>query len=87
MRCRALPARFTDGLLPAVTRMRIAVDYDQCEANAVCMGIVPEVFEVGDDDQLTVLQETPPGNLLDQVRQAVDSCPKRALSLHPAAPN
>ena len=41
--------------------MRIVVDFDLCESNAVCMGIAPEVFEVRDDDFLYVLDETPAG--------------------------
>ena len=36
--------------------MRIEVDWDLCESNGVCMGIIPEVFHLGDDDMLTVLQ-------------------------------
>ena len=40
--------------------MRVVVDFDQCESNALCMGILPEVFEVRDDDFLYVLDETPP---------------------------
>ena len=36
--------------------MRVVVDYDLCESNAVCMGILPEVFEVRDDDFLYVLK-------------------------------
>ena len=39
--------------------MRVVVDYDLCESNAVCMGIAPEVFEVRDDDFLYVLQDEP----------------------------
>ena len=65
----------------AVARMRIVVDYDECEANAVCVGILPEVFEVDDDERLQVHDEYPGADILDKVRQAVDSCPKRALSL------
>ena len=30
--------------------MKVVVNYDLCESNAVCMGIAPEVFEVRDDD-------------------------------------
>ncbi|HMC72517.1 MAG TPA: ferredoxin [Mycobacteriales bacterium] len=61
--------------------MKIVVDHDECEANAVCAGILPEVFEVDDDDNLLVLDEYPADDLLGKVRQAVDSCPKRALAL------
>ena len=40
--------------------MRVVVDYDLCESNALCMAAAPEVFEVRDDDFLYVLQDEPP---------------------------
>lgn len=61
--------------------MRIIVDWDLCESNAVCMDVVPEVFEVDDDDQLQVLQEHPPEGLRERVLEAVRLCPKQALRL------
>ena len=39
--------------------MRVVVDYDLCESNALCMAAAPEVFEVRDDDFLYVLQDEP----------------------------
>ena len=48
--------------------MRVVVDFDLCESNAVCMGIAPEVFEVRDDDFLYVLDETPAGGAAAQAR-------------------
>jgi ferredoxin len=63
----------------------VSADFDLCESNAVCMGIAPEVFEVREDNFLYVLQEHPPEALLDRVREAVESCPKRALSLRASA--
>ncbi len=59
--------------------MRVRVDRDLCEANAVCAGLVPEVFEVDDEDNLVILAEQVPGELASQVRHAVQSCPKTAL--------
>lgn len=61
--------------------MRVVVDYDLCESNAICMGIVPEVFEVRDDDFLYLLDETPPEALRERVEEAVRRCPKQALSI------
>ena len=61
--------------------MRITVDYDLCESNAVCMGILPEVFEVRDDDFLYVLNEEPPEELRGKVMECVQSCPKQAISV------
>ncbi|MBW2232343.1 MAG: ferredoxin, partial [Deltaproteobacteria bacterium] len=50
--------------------MKVVVDYDLCEANAVCMKHCPEVFRVEDDDTLTVILEEVPGKLQDQAREA-----------------
>ncbi len=61
--------------------MRVVVDYDLCESNAVCMGIAPEVFEVRDDDFLYVLQDEPDESLREKVEQAVTRCPKQAISI------
>lgn len=61
--------------------MKVVVDFDLCESNAVCMGIAPEVFEVRDDDFLYVLQEEPPAELHAKVREAVERCPKQAITL------
>jgi ferredoxin len=62
-------------------RLKLVVDHDECEANAVCVGILPEVFEVDDDDNLHLHVDYPSDDQLDKVREAVDSCPKRALAL------
>ncbi len=61
--------------------MRVAVDRDQCEANGVCAGLVPDVFDLDDDDQLHIRVAEIPENLAGVVRQAVASCPKAALRL------
>ena len=46
--------------------MKVVVDFDVCASNAVCMGIVPEVFEVRDDGYLYVLDEHPPEELRER---------------------
>ena len=61
--------------------MRVVINWDVCESNAVCMGIAPEVFEVRDDDMLYVLQEHPDESLRTKVESAVRSCPKQAISI------
>ena len=61
--------------------MRVVVDWDLCESNAVCMAVAPEVFEVDDDDNLNVLQQEPPEELRAKVEEAVRRCPKQALAL------
>jgi ferredoxin len=62
-------------------RMRVEADWDACESNAVCAGLVPSVFEVDDDDNLQILEGEIPPALEQQVRHAVSSCPKMALRI------
>jgi ferredoxin len=64
-----------------VTGMRVVVDFDLCESNALCMAAAPEVFEVRDDDFLYVLQDNPPESLRAKVQEAVRNCPKQAITL------
>ncbi|HEY2286354.1 MAG TPA: ferredoxin [Streptosporangiaceae bacterium] len=61
--------------------MRVEADWDACESNAVCAGLVPEVFEVDDDDNLQIMPGDVPAALEQQVRHAVSSCPKMALRI------
>ena len=61
--------------------MKVVVDYDVCESNAVCMGIAPEVFEVRDDDFLYVLQDEPPEDLRAKVEEDARRCPKQAIKI------
>jgi ferredoxin len=61
--------------------MKVVVDYDLCESNALCMAAAPDVFEVRDDDNLYVLMEEPPEELRTQVMEAVQRCPKQAIKL------
>ena len=61
--------------------MRVEVDYDRCESNAICMGILPEVFEVRDDGFLYILDEEPPEELRSRLEEAVRSCPTQAISI------
>lgn len=60
---------------------KIEVDWGLCESNGVCMGIIPEVFRLEDDDTLTVLQEEVTPENEAQVREAVRQCPRQAISI------
>jgi ferredoxin len=62
-------------------RVKVIVNFDVCESNALCMEAAPEVFEVRDDDFLYVLDENPPEALRAKVEEAVRRCPKQAIRL------
>ncbi len=62
-------------------QMKIVVDFDLCESNAVCMQIAPDLFEVRDDDFLYVLKEQPGDDDRVRVDECVQRCPKQAISI------
>lgn len=61
--------------------MRVVVNMSQCESNALCMGVAPDIFVVDDDDNLTVLDEHPDESARARVEEAVRMCPKQAISI------
>ncbi|HVM09612.1 MAG TPA: ferredoxin [Acidimicrobiales bacterium] len=61
--------------------MRVVVDFDMCQSNAVCQGVAPEVFEVRDDGYLYILQENPSEELRSKVEDAARSCPVQAITI------
>lgn len=63
--------------------MRIELVADQCEANGVCEGIAPEVFDLGERDEVEITQPDVPPELRSAVEEAVAKCPKAALRWAP----
>jgi len=61
--------------------MKVVVDYDLCEANALCMDCCPEVFRVEEDDTLTILMDVVPDELRPKLEDAVRLCPRQAISI------
>ncbi len=61
--------------------MKVVVDFDRCESNALCMGVAPDIFEVRDDNFLYILNEHPDESRRADVEEAVQMCPKAAISI------
>jgi ferredoxin len=61
--------------------MKVVVDYDLCEANALCMEACPQVFRVEDDDTLTVLLDEVPEALRSKLQEAERLCPRQAIRI------
>ena len=61
--------------------MKILVDYDLCEANALCMASCSEVFRLDEDDTLSILMSEIPERLRPQVEESVRFCPRQALAI------
>jgi ferredoxin len=61
--------------------MKVIVDPDLCEANALCVASAPEVFELVDDEVVDILIPQPPTELVSAIQDAVAACPKQALRI------
>ena len=61
--------------------MKVEVDFNLCESNALCMHTLPEVFEVRDDDYLYLLTDEIRPEWEDRAREAARACPRQAITL------
>ena len=61
--------------------MRIVLDESKCSSLGMCEGVAPDVFEVGDDGALHLLQLSPSADRRADVEDAVAACPTGALRL------
>ena len=59
--------------------MRVEVDHDRCEGNAVCVGIAPDLFDLDDDDYAVMKVDEIPADLEDAADQSIAECPRAAL--------
>lgn len=60
--------------------MRVRVDRDRCEGNAVCLGIAPGIFDLDDEDYAVVKIDPIPADQEGLAEQAIAECPRAALS-------
>src|SRR5262245_44396592 len=61
--------------------MRVRVDPDLCEGYAMCVSLLPEVFEMGEDVPVTVVADPVDPGLLKKLQEAVANCPRNALRI------
>jgi ferredoxin len=59
--------------------MRVEVDRDRCEGNAVCVGIAPDLFDLDDEDYAVVKSDPVPTDQEDLAEQSIAECPRAAL--------
>jgi len=59
---------------------RAYVNPDLCIGCGLCVSLVPEVFRIGEQGLSEAYAETPADKIEDVV-QAVDSCPVKAISI------
>jgi ferredoxin len=63
--------------------MKVTVDPDLCEVNALCVAEAPEVFDLSGDEVVDILLPEPPLEMESAVTDAVLACPKQALRIVP----
>jgi ferredoxin len=62
--------------------MKITVDINKCIGAGLCVVAAPKVFAQNDDDGLVVvLDENPPADQHEAVREAVRLCPALVIKL------
>jgi ferredoxin len=61
--------------------MRIVHNAQLCESHGICTAVDPGRFELDDNDDLIIHDSEVSESDLATVRNAVDSCPRQALSL------
>jgi ferredoxin len=61
--------------------MKVGVDPSVCEAHGVCTSILPEVFDLDDDEVLQIREGDLADDEVERAERAVASCPLGALHL------
>lgn len=61
--------------------MRVTVDHGRCQGYANCVVAAPGVFDLDEGGLVLLLDETPPADRADAVRQAVGLCPMQAIAV------
>lgn len=60
--------------------VRVIVDHDRCEGNAVCLGIAPDIFDLDEEDYAVVKTDPIPADQEALAEQAIAECPRAALT-------
>jgi ferredoxin len=59
--------------------MKVRVDEEVCAGFRVCLGILPELFELHDDGYAIAVRTEVPPEFEDLVRRAASQCPSNAI--------
>lgn len=63
--------------------MKIHLDRGKCSILGICESVAPDFFEVTEDGDIAVLRDDVPADRVEELGEAVASCPTEALRLAP----
>ncbi|MBX7435435.1 ferredoxin [Mycobacterium sp. Y57] len=61
--------------------MTVRVDPRLCEGHGICAELAPDIFDLGDDDVVTIATERPGPEREAAVRAAAAACPRQAITV------
>jgi ferredoxin len=61
--------------------VKIVIDLETCQSNALCMSVAPDVFDVRDDGFLYILNDSPGEARRAAVLEAARVCPTQAITV------
>jgi ferredoxin len=62
--------------------VKVSVDEDLCTACGLCIDTCPEVFDLGDDDDVAQVKvDVVPEDLEELCEQAAEECPVEAIAV------
>jgi ferredoxin len=62
--------------------VKVRVDLERCQGHTLCAMIAPKVFQLDEVDGHSLVEdENVPVDQEENVREAVQSCPERAISI------
>jgi ferredoxin len=61
--------------------MKVIIDQDICIASGACVLACPEVFQQDEDGLVVLVQDEPPFELEDAVREAMAACPAAVIEI------
>ncbi len=61
--------------------MKVEIDVTKCIGSGSCEMLAPEVFSVGDEGVVSLIDANPGDALLEQVRAAATACPTGVITI------
>jgi ferredoxin len=61
--------------------MKISIDQDVCISSGACVLEAPELFDLGDEGLVVLLDSEPPPHLHDAARRARSACPAGVITI------